>query len=166
MIPSGCYRRRTYTTEPTLPTANLRYQVALHRRNMDKRRKPVPLLSAPFARAVMVVQWYDQRLNSLATRVRIPLHASGIRDTVWVLSPPNLHNRTNAPKCQPSLPSRSRTAQNGQKAEANSPFVRAFCSSCHGDGHHDDDARHGPARPPAHGAWGKVAKPPVTHWQA
>jgi hypothetical protein len=52
---------------------------------------------------------------------RIPLHASGIRDTVWVLSPPNLHNRTNAPKCQPSLPSRSRTAQNGQKAEANSP---------------------------------------------
>jgi hypothetical protein len=94
------------------------------------------LLSAPFARAVMVVQWYDQRLNSLATRrrVRIPLtvRASGpgiqVRDTVWVLSPPNLHNRTNAPECQPSLPSRSRSAQNGQKAEASSPFVRAFCS--------------------------------------
>ena len=26
-----------------------------------------------------------------------------------VLSPPNLHNRTNAPECQPSLPSRSRS---------------------------------------------------------
>jgi hypothetical protein len=51
----------------------------------------------------MVVQWYDQRLNSLATRVLIPLRDSGIRDTVWVLSPPNLrlHNRTNAqaPDC-------------------------------------------------------------------
>jgi hypothetical protein len=72
--------------------------------------------------------------NSLATRarpgVRIPLRlrASGIRDTVWVLSPPNLYNRTNAPECQPSLPSRSRSAQIGQQAE---PFVRAFCSSCH-----------------------------------
>jgi hypothetical protein len=32
---------------------NLRYQVALDRRKMDKRRKPVPLLSAPFARAVI-----------------------------------------------------------------------------------------------------------------
>jgi hypothetical protein len=38
--------------------------------------------------------------------------------------------RTNAPECQPSLPSRSRSAQSGQKTEANSPFVRAFCSSC------------------------------------
>jgi hypothetical protein len=82
---------------------------------------------------VMVVLWYDQRLNSLATRVRILLRASGNRDTVWVLLLPNLHNRSSAPDCQPSLPSRSPSVQNGQKAEASSPFVRAFCSSCHGN---------------------------------
>ena len=29
----------------------------------------------------MVVRWYDLQPNSLATRVRIPLWASGIRDT-------------------------------------------------------------------------------------
>jgi hypothetical protein len=44
---------------------------------------------------------------------------------------PNLHNRTTAPECQPSLPSRSSSAQYGQRAEASSPFVSALCSSCH-----------------------------------
>jgi hypothetical protein len=93
------------------------------------------------------VQWYDPRLNSLATRVRIPLRASGTCDTVsgWVLSPLNLHNRANAPECQLSLPSRSSSAQHGQQAEASSPLVRAFCSSSHaspssraGPGHRAD----------------------------
>jgi hypothetical protein len=65
-------------------------------------RRPAALrLAAAIGGCHMVVQWYDQRLNSLATRVQIPLHASGIRETVWVLSPPNLQNRTNAPECQP-----------------------------------------------------------------
>ena len=127
---SPSHRRCTHSSPPPM-TARAK--------GADKRRMGFRLFPfvRPFARAVIVVQWYDQRLNSLATpgRVRIPLRASGIRDTVWVLSPPNLrlHNRTNAqaPDCQPSLPSRSRSAQNGQKAEANSPFVRASCSSCH-----------------------------------
>jgi hypothetical protein len=61
------------------------FEVALDRRKMDRRRKSIPLLSAPFARAVMAVQWYDQRLNSLVTRVRTSLRrrrrrASGTRE--------------------------------------------------------------------------------------
>jgi hypothetical protein len=129
--------KHKYTTEQTLPNANLSYQVALDWSKMDRRQKPIPLSSVPFARAVMVVQWYDQLLNSLATRVWIPpLRASGNSDTVWVLSPQNLHNRqrSNALECQPSLPSRSRSAQiSGQleKAEANCPEANG-----HGPGHH------------------------------
>jgi hypothetical protein len=51
----SCYRLGAIrvAAEPTLPNASLRYQVALDRRKVDKRRKPIPLLSAPFARAVM-----------------------------------------------------------------------------------------------------------------
>jgi hypothetical protein len=80
----------------------------------------------------MVVQWYDQRLNSLATRVRIPLRASGtilvgLYSLGAIAAEPIQPNQR-----QPSLPSRSSSTQHGQRAEASSPFVRAFCSSCHG----------------------------------
>jgi hypothetical protein len=72
-MPSGCYRRRTYTTEPTLPNANLRYQVALGRRKKDKRRKPVPLLSAPFARAVMMARKWPHAAEVLLLATILPV---------------------------------------------------------------------------------------------
>jgi hypothetical protein len=60
LSPPNLHNRRANA----LPNANLRYQVALDRRKMDKRRKPVPVLSAPFARAVMpVVYGLGSRLS-------------------------------------------------------------------------------------------------------
>ena len=55
---------------PTLPDANLRYQEALDCAKRTKGGYDLPFCPRSFDRAVMVAQWYDLRLMTLATRVR------------------------------------------------------------------------------------------------